>query len=89
MPKFVGSEIAKYMDDTGITNPEVAYKAMHMDAIIDSRAKATRKATYSERGSAPMQTVNQNDREALKKEAKATNDWTKFLMNGGYVDNIK
>lgn len=53
-PKFVAEDVAKFMDDqmtkgNQITDPELAFKIMHMDQIAESKAKAQKSSTFSEK----------------------------------------
>lgn len=77
-PKFVPENVARYMDDKGINDPEVAYEVMNKDALADVRAKAKKKAVYSERPGQPMSSGD-DDYEAKLEEAKRTKDWSKII----------
>lgn len=77
-PKFDPQEVAKFMDDNGISKPEVAYEVMNKDALADFRAKAKKKGVYSERPGQPMSSGD-NDYEAKLEEAKRTGDWTGII----------
>lgn len=79
-PKFVPEDVARYMDEKGISDPEVAFEVMNKDALADVRAKAKKKSVYSERPGQPMSSGD-DDYEAKLEEAKRTGDWTTIIRS--------
>lgn len=82
-PKFVPQDIAKYMDDMRgkgqeITDPELAYKLMHYDALVDAKAKAQKSSTFTEKQAGGMNEVN-DARSAELEAAEKSGDLTSFL----------
>lgn len=71
MPKFVPQDVAKYMDTMGINDPEVAYKAMNVDAIVEARAKASKGTAYSERSTGGTKEMTDSSRADLAAAAKS------------------
>jgi hypothetical protein len=82
-PKFDKDEIARFMDDqmakgNQITDPELAFKIMHMDQLAEGKAKAQRSSTYSEKpgGSVHAET---DQRKADLAAASKTGNMQSFL----------
>ena len=83
LPKFVPIEVAQYMDELAtkgqhITDPETAYKLMHLDAIAEAKAKKQKSTTFSENQSGGVQEVN-DERNADLKAARESGSWETFL----------
>lgn len=83
LPKFVPVEVAKYMDELAmkgqhITDPETAYKLMHLDVIAEAKAKRQKSTTFSENQSGGIQEVN-DERNADLKAARDSGSWETFL----------
>lgn len=82
-PKFESEEVAKYMDDMArkgnqITDPELAFKIMNVDGIAESKAKAQKSSTFSEKpGGAVHEETDK--RQADLKAAAETKDIQGFL----------
>lgn len=83
LPKAEPQKIAEFMDEqmqkgNHISDPETAYKLMHMDAIIDAKAKAQKSSAYSEKQAGGVQEVD-DKRQSELKAAKETGNITEFL----------
>jgi len=78
-PKFEPEEIVKFMDEYGIKDPEMAYELKYKEELADVRAKAKRGTAFSEKPGQPMQTVGDDDKARLIKEAQETGDWSKVF----------
>lgn len=83
LPKAEPQKIAEFMDSqmqkgNHISDPETAYKLMHMDAIIDAKAKSQKSSAYSEKQAGGVQEVD-DKRQSELKAAKETGDITGFL----------
>lgn len=83
LPKAEPQKIAEFMDSqmqkgNHISDPETAYKLMHMDAIIDAKAKAQKSSAYSEKQAGGVQEVD-DKRQSELKAAKETGNITEFL----------
>ena len=87
-PKFVPEEIANYMDEKGISDPEVAYKAKYLDQLAEIKAKASRGTAFSEKPGQPMQTASFGDDRSIEiAKAKESGDWSGFFQK--YISSIK
>lgn len=77
-PKFDSQEVAKYMDEmtrrgNHITDPEIAFKMMNLDGLAESKAKAQKSSTFSEKpGGAVHETTDQRQAD-LTAAAKGRN----------------
>jgi len=74
-PKFVPAEIAEYMDDAmakgqHITDPEMAYRLKHFDAIVDAKAKGQKSTAHAEKQSGGVQQVNDKRSSELEAAVK-------------------
>lgn len=79
-PKFVPEEIAAYMDQTGITDPEKAYREKHLEELVDKTVKERKRGVYAEKGGQPRTTAGE-DENALIREAQKSGDWTRIILN--------
>lgn len=82
-PKFVADDVAKFMDEQHskgniISDPEVAFKLMNLDSIAESKAKAQKSSTFSEK---PGKQVHQetDQRKADLAAAAKTGNISDFL----------
>jgi hypothetical protein len=83
LPKAEPQEIAEFMDEqvqkgNHISDPETAYKLMHMDAIINAKAKAQKSSAYSEKQAGGVQEVD-DKRQSELKAAKESGNIDSFL----------
>lgn len=77
-PKFEAEEVAKFMDEqmqkgNQITDPEVAFKLMNLDQIAESKAKAQKSSTYSEKPGGPVHAETDQRKADLEAAAKTGN----------------
>jgi hypothetical protein len=89
LPKFDLKSVVEYGLKTEIYDPEKAYESMHLDAIINQRAKQAKGTPYTERGRSSGIVGNDND--ALMGEAKKTGDFTKVIssrISNPYGQNV-
>lgn len=82
-PKFEAEEVAKFMDEqmqkgNQITDPELAFKLMHLDQLAESKAKAQKSSTYSEGPGKPVHAETDQRKADLEAAAK-TGRITDFL----------
>ncbi len=80
-PKFVAEEIAKYMDDFGVKDPEKAYKLMHEEALADLKVKSKLAPTYTERAGTPANTQSDGKKEELDALRRGEVSFTDVLLN--------
>jgi uncharacterized protein YydD (DUF2326 family) len=87
-PKFDKDEIARFMDDqmakgNQITDPELAFKIMHMDQLAESKAKAQKSSTYSEKPGGSVHTETDQRKADLAAASKTGNiqDFLKKYVN--------
>jgi len=74
-PKFDKDDVAKFMDEqrergNQITDPEMAFKLMNLDQIAESKAKAQKSSTYSEKAGSPVHTETDQRKADLEAAAK-------------------
>lgn len=72
---FKPEEVAKFMDEQAgrgntITDPELAYKIMNMDKIVDTKAKAQKSSTFSEKPGGPVHEETDKRKSDLAAAAK-------------------
>lgn len=77
-PKFEPEEVAKFMDEqmqkgNHITDPEIAFKLMNLDQIAESKAKAQKSSTYSEKPGGPVHAETDERKADLEAAAKTGN----------------
>jgi len=77
-PKFDAQKVAHFMDKTGISDPEQAYKVMYLDNLTDNKAKQKRGTPFTERQGAPMSS-NTDVKKADFENAKKSGDWESYL----------
>lgn len=77
-PKFEAQKVAQFMDKTGISDPEQAYKVMYLDNLTDNKAKQKRGTPFTERQGAPMSS-NTDVKKADFENAKKSGDWEGYL----------
>jgi len=80
-PKFVPEEVAKYMDDYGVKDPEKAYKLMHEEALADLKVKSKLAPTYTERAGTPANTQSDGKKEELEALRRGELSFTDVLLN--------
>ena len=83
MPKFEPAKVAEYMDALDmkgihVPDPEMAFKMMNFDNIVDAKAKSMRSSTYSETPQNGIDQVNDTRNSELEAASK-TRDFTSFL----------
>jgi len=78
-PLFNVDEIVEYGNKTGVYDPEAAFKLIHEKELADFYSKQGKSGIKTERQGKPVQNVGRDD-EALRKEAIASGDWTRYLQ---------
>lgn len=78
-PRFEYEKVANYMDKTGISDPEQAYKVMYLDNLADNKAKQKRGTPFTERQGAPMSSSTDSSKADLD-DATQTGNWTDYLL---------
>lgn len=79
-PKFVPEEVAKFMDDEGIKDPEKAYKLMHEDALADLKIKSKMQPTYTERAGTPANVQSDSRKEEIAAAARGEISWSDVIL---------
>jgi len=79
-PKFVPEEVAKFMDDEGIKDPEKAYKLMHEEALTDLKLKSKLQPTYTERAGTPANIQSDGRKEDIAAAARGEISWSDVIL---------
>lgn len=79
-PKFVPEEVAKFMDDEGIKDPEKAYKLMHEDALADLKIKSKMQPTYTERAGTPANVQSDSRKEEIQAASRGEISWSDVIL---------
>jgi hypothetical protein len=79
-PKFVPEDVAKFMDDEGIKDPEKAYKLMNEEALADLKLKSKLQPTYTERAGTPVQAHNDTSKEEIQAASRGEISWADVIM---------
>ena len=90
-PKFEAEDVAKFMDEQAqrgnqITDPEMAFKLMNLDQIAESKAKAQKSSTYSEKPGGPVH-AETDERKADLEAAAKTGKISDFLKKYAVPSN--
>ena len=88
-PRFVAEEVARFMDESHargniITDPEIAFKIMNLEGIAESKAKAQRSSTFSEKPGKAVHAETDKRKSDLDAAAK-TGNITEFLKKYGNI----
>ena len=91
MPKFEPSKVAEYMDELDakgvhVPDPEMAFKMMNFDSIVDAKAKSMRSSTFSETQQNGIDQVNDARNSELEAATK-TRDFKSFLKKYAGMPN--
>jgi hypothetical protein len=77
-PKFEPEKVAEFMDQQHakgnvITDPEMAFKLMNLDSLAESKAKAQKSSTFSEKPGVNVHTETDQRKSDLEAAAKTGN----------------
>lgn len=72
-PRFEAEDVARYMDDYGLKDPELAYEIMNKEALADLRVKSRLNSAYTEKPGTPAKVASDTSKEELEEAAQSGN----------------